>query len=284
MADYEWTGAASTDFDTNGNWRGGTSPAGSLAGGDNITVLSTATNDMLLNIDLTDEDTVGFRAGTFYIQPGCAVNVGADGAPLKCSAAQLVHRGNGKLYFQASEGTTGCGDTTDVVINSPNTALAAVLDDDGAQQIKNIQIAGGAVTLAADMLTVPALSVTAPSGSPISTNVTVNSSANPISELFISGGSVSAARHATITVLTGGTLEYTSSTTYAIIYMGGGRFTHKSSAAITNAYFAGGVAELRSVTAPITITDYYEFPSAKVYKSDDVVTITNEHKFGTDFT
>jgi len=283
MADYEWTGAASTDFDTNGNWRGGTSPAGSLAGGDNITVLKTAVNDMLLNIDLTDEDTNGFRAGTFYIQPGCAVNVGASGAPLKCSAANLIHRGNGTLYFQASEGTSSLSDTDNVVINSPNLAAAAVIDDDAAQTITSIQVTSGAVTLASDMLTVTYLNVGSVGSSGINPVVTVNSSAAFVTNMIIASGKVNMARPMSYVWLDGGALDFTHSSYGGNLFLSGGVVTWSSVSDIAKAWVCNsGRLDLRPILGPMTITDLWKFPTGTIDKNDQMVTVTNNHTFGLD--
>ena len=281
MADFRWTGAVSTDADTAGNWADGTPPEGVIVGGDNIFVLSTAVNDMLLNIDWTDEDTNGYRAGTIYIQEGCNVQVGATGAPLKCSTAKLIHRGNKALHFQASEGTSSLADTTDVAINSPNMTLAAVIDDDGAQKITNIQITQGAVSLAADMQAISNVTVATLGAAGTAANVTINASSNNITILILMGGTVSSARPALTAWIAAGDLTYTSASS-VVITQYGGQYNHEASADISSLVALGGDTDLSGVTDFITITDLFEGPGANVIKSDELVAVTNDHPFGID--
>lgn len=278
-----WYGSTDTDWEVVTNWSPQEIPINQV----HVVVSASAVNSMLLNLDRQgDTAGAGLDLRTFHIEGGCTVDVGASGAPLKCTVhntlkePSIEHHGDGTFHYSAETGTSSPADLTDfILVNSPNMDIAFQLTGDvavaGLVAISGRTVVGSAYTGVMAYLFVrhgrygavePVVSVEA------------HASAR-IAYVFARAGVIDIAREVTAIALNGGV--YTQEAEYiyqAEVY--GGVFNFNSTTTMDVLRMMGGVCDTTGNALPKTIAQSFIAPEATLVRSPRLTIGTEWDIFG----
>jgi len=206
------------------------------------------------------------KLALLYTGSGFRPDIGATGSPIEVSAAKVIHRGSGTLYFK--DGDDG---TDEIIIDSPNTLLAAALDGAAITMISAIR---GAVQGIGTLGAVAMLRVSH------NAKVAWNAGAGAIAKAICSGGVVTCSAVVTALLQAGG--NWTQAIEEIVTWDGGGgTLVYNSPTAtgtMTNAYHTARATLILTGTTDIkTITNYYGEPGANLLRDEDLHKITNEY-------
>ncbi len=245
--------------------------------GDNDTVIFKKDAIRPPTSDLDRTADAGDGPSLVYISEDVPYPIGAANNPLRMKAIKLIHRGKGTLYYHSLG-------TSDVIINSPNTAFAANIDGTFFTAVSWLTVSQGHV-VCSNELGVTNLTMTALPGKPMPT-VLVSEGIIALFNVVVNGGRLDcrALVNARATV-SGGYALFTNTATLSRLTVTGGTAVYDvtdGGGAITTLNAIGGQTHLVTKRAnPLAITNYCKFPGAEVFKDEgnDIVVIENEYVF-----
>lgn len=277
MADYTWTGAVSSAYATAGNY----TPAGPPADTDTLNF------DPAYLVSMAGSSQAGIRLAELTTDSGYSMNIGSSGTPLIIDAVLVKLNGSGTVYLKSDDAASG-EYTGHVVVNSPNTVLAAHLD---GEEIDNISVLGGCVELAATLGTVaiPTLvRISRPSGEISGAKLIIHEKSGATSDpmvttLHVNGGMVESSGRISTMYQTGGQhVQVTEEIN--TLFISGGQCIYNSETTdgtLGTAYVdSGGVLDLSQTSRKKTITSLHLYPGGIVIADSDIVTITTTYDWG----
>ncbi len=255
MADTIWTGS-SGDLTSAGNWSNGVPGNADRA----FFRAGVATGPSTNMTGLVD------TLALIHIGRGCTFDIGGSGTELKASATDIVHRGQGKLWYDGDVASTN------IVIDCDPGGSADIQGP-----ITNIRLLRGTVTVGAVTTTNIFVGFR---GSP-STDavVTIGSGASATTAYWQWGGTVTAPNVLTTANVVGGTLTKDRGTSAAIttLNQSGGRVNYWTAATMTTGTLMGGTLDTIGAGQPQTITTLWMYPGSEIDRDTDLLTVTNEN-------
>lgn len=272
-----WVGVAPGTFDTVTNWS--PEPA-EIGDGDTLT----CNRDHTQNI--AGGDFSGTKLTAFKTERGSTIDVGGDGNPLIVDSALFVHRGTGTLWLKSDDAASTFF-TDLVIIDSPNTILAASLD---GEQMDIINALGGRTVLEPTLGTVAVPSVLVvgsqvnPMGNPI---VSISEKSGGITDPMVDAatqfsGRVECAGVVTRVDMIGGVWVQDGLQKIVTLNMYGGMVLYgaeSSFGTITTVNLYAGTLDTTHLAKQVTITTLNLF-GGTLLRDPDLLTITNENHYG----
>ncbi len=253
MADSNWTGG-SGDLTSAGNWSNGV-PGNADRGFFRAGVATGPSTNMSGLVD---------TLALIHIGRGCTFDLGGSGTSLKVSETNIVHRGQGKLWYD--------GD-----VSSANILIDC--DPGGSADIQgpitNMRLLRGIVTVGGVTTTNIFVGFR---GSP-STDavVTIGTGASTTTAYWQWGGTVTASNVLTTANVLGGTLTKDRGTAAAIttLNQSGGRVNYWTGSTMTSATIMGGLLDTIGAGQPQTITSLFLYPGSDIDRDHDLLTVGN---------